>query len=279
MNAHTETTSHLSPIMRVMQFAARKGSRSLLRDFGEVEHLQVARKGPADFVSRADKKAEEVIIENLERDRPGYSFLAEEGGEIVGSDKTHRFIIDPLDGTTNFLHGIPHFAISIALEREIDGNPKELVAGVVFNPITDEMFFAEKGKGAFLNDGTRGGADRRLRPAKRDIFQDSLFATGIPFLGRPGHAKFLKELHQVMGHSSGVRRLGSAALDLAWTAAGRYDGFWERGLAVWDIAAGVLIAQEAGLIVESLSGGDVLETGDIITANDVLMPQLKERVA
>ena len=264
--------------MRVMQFAARKGSRSLLRDFGEVEHLQVARKGPADFVSRADKKAEEVIIENLERDRPGYSFLAEEGGEIVGSDKTHRFIIDPLDGTTNFLHGIPHFAISIALEREIDGNPKELVAGVVFNPITDEMFFAEKGKGAFLNDGTRGGADRRLRPAKRDIFQDSLFATGIPFLGRPGHAKFLKELHQVMGHSSGVRRLGSAALDLAWTAAGRYDGFWERGLAVWDIAAGVLIAQEAGLMVESLTGGDVLETGDIIVSNEALMPQLKERV-
>ena len=278
MNAHSESTTHLSPIMRVMQFAARKGSRSLLRDFGEVEHLQVARKGPADFVSRADKKAEEVIIENLERDRPGYSFLAEEGGEIIGSDKTHRFIIDPLDGTTNFLHGIPHFAISIALEREIDGNPKELVAGLVFNPITDEMFFAEKGKGAFLNDGTRGGSDRRLRPAKRDIFQDSLFATGIPFLGRPGHAKFLKELHQVMGHSSGVRRLGSAALDLAWTAAGRYDGFWERGLSVWDIAAGVLIAQEAGLTVESLTGGDVLETGDIIVSNDALMPQLKERV-
>ena len=274
----SETTSHLSPLMRVMQFAARKGSRNLLRDFGEVEHLQVSRKGPADFVSRADKKAEEVIIENLARDRPGYSFLAEESGEIIGSDKTHRFIIDPLDGTTNFLHGIPHFAISIALEREIDGNPKELVAGVIFNPITDEMFFAEKGKGAFINDGTRGGADRRLRPAKRDIFQDSLFATGIPFLGRPGHAKFLKELHQVMGHSSGVRRMGSAALDLAWTAAGRYDGYWERGLATWDIAAGVLIAQEAGLIVESLSGGDVLDTGDIIVANDALMPQLKQRV-
>ena len=274
----SETTSHLSPLMRVMQFAARKGSRNLLRDFGEVEHLQVSRKGPADFVSRADKKAEEVIIENLARDRPGYSFLAEESGEIIGSDKTHRFIIDPLDGTTNFLHGIPHFAISIALEREIDGNPKELVAGVIFNPITDEMFFAEKGKGAFINDGTRGGADRRLRPAKRDIFQDSLFATGIPFLGRPGHAKFLKELHQVMGHSSGVRRMGSAALDLAWTAAGRYDGYWERGLATWDIAAGVLIAQEAGLIVESLSGGDVMETGDIIVANEALMPQLKQRV-
>jgi myo-inositol-1(or 4)-monophosphatase len=264
--------------MRVMQHAARKGARGLLRDFGELEHLQVARKGPADFVSKADKKSEEVIHDNLNRDRPGYSYLMEEGGEIKGSDKTHRFIIDPLDGTTNFLHGIPHFAISIALEREIDDNPKELVAGVIFNPITDEMFFAEKGKGAFLNDGTRGGSDRRLRPAKRDIFQDSLFATGIPFLGRPGHAKFLKELHQVMGASSGVRRMGSAALDLAWMAAGRYDGFWERGLATWDIAAGVLIAEEAGLIVESLSGGDVLETGDIICTNEALMGPLRERV-
>ena len=278
MSAMTETTSHLSPIMRVMQFAARKASRNLLRDFGEVEHLQVARKGPADFVSKADKKAEETIIENLLRDRPGYSVLAEEGGEIIGSDKTHKFIIDPLDGTTNFLHGIPHFAISIALEREIDGNPKELVAGVIYNPITDEMFFAEKGKGAFLNDGTRGGGDRRLRPGKRDIFGDSLFATGIPFLGRPGHAQFLKELHKVMGHSSGVRRMGAASLDLAWTAAGRYDGFWERGLAVWDIAAGVLIAQEAGLKVESLTGGDVLETGDIIATNEALYEQLAERV-
>ncbi len=275
----TTATEHLSPIMRVMQHAARKGARGLLRDFGELEHLQVARKGPADFVSKADKKSEEVIHENLNRDRPGYSYLMEEGGEIKGSDKTHRFIIDPLDGTTNFLHGIPHFAISIALEREIDGHPKELVAGVIFNPITDEMFFAEKGKGAFLNDGTRGGSDRRLRPAKRDIFQDSLFATGIPFLGRPGHAKFLKELHQVMGASSGVRRMGSAALDLAWMAAGRYDGFWERGLEIWDIAAGVLIAQEAGLIVESLSGGDVLETGDIICTNEALMGPLRERIA
>ena len=278
MSAMTETTSHLSPIMRVMQTAARKASRNLLRDFGEVEHLQVARKGPADFVSKADKKAEETIIENLLRDRPGYSVLAEEGGAIIGSDKTHKFIIDPLDGTTNFLHGIPHFAISIALEREIDGNPKELVAGVIYNPITDEMFFAEKGKGAFLNDGTRGGGDRRLRPSRRDIFTDSLFATGIPFLGRPGHAKFLKELHQVMGHSSGVRRMGAASLDLAWVAAGRYDGFWERGLAVWDIAAGVLIAQEAGLKVESLTGGDVLETGDIIVTNDALYGPLMERV-
>jgi len=267
-----------SAIMTIMQDAARKASRGLLRDFGEVEQLQVSRKGPADFVSRADKKAEKVLFEELSKARPGYSFLMEESGEIVGSDKTHRFIIDPLDGTTNYLHGIPHFAISIALEREIDGNPKELVAALVYNPITDEAFFAEKGRGAFLNDGTRGGGDRRLVPGRRDIFSDALFSTGIPFLGRPGHAKFLKELHQVMGASSGVRRMGAASLDLVWTAAGRYDGFWERGLAPWDIAAGILICQEAGLMVESLSGGDPLDTGDIIVCNQALMGQLKTKV-
>ena len=278
MSNITETTSHLSPIMRVMQFAARKASRNLLRDFGEVEHLQVARKGPADFVSKAHAKSEESLIENLQRDRPGYNFLAEKSGEVKGSDKTHRFIIDPLNGRKNFLHGIPHFSISIALEREIDDTPKEFVAGLIYNPITDEMFFAEKGKGAFLNDGTRGGADRRLRPGKRDIFQDSLFATGIPSIGRPGHTKFLKELHQVMGHSAGVRSMGSPALDIAWTCAGRYDGYWERGLAVWDIAAGVLIAQEAELKVGSLTSGDVLETGDIIATNEALYGPLLERV-
>lgn len=263
----------LSPLMTVMQAAARKASRSLLRDFGEVEHLQVSRKGPADFVSQADQKAEEIIFENLRRDRPGYGFLMEEAGTISGTDKTHRFIVDPLDGTTNFLHGIPHFSISIALERE-----GEIVAGLVYNPVSDEMFFAETGKGAFLNDGRLGGADRRLRPGKRDIFTESLFATGIPFLGKKGHTKFLKELHQVMGASAGVRRLGSAALDLAWTAAGRYDGYWERDLALWDIAAGVFIAREAGLRVESLSGGDVLTACDPIVTNDALFEHLHKRV-
>ena len=263
----------ISPLMTVMQSAARKASRSLLRDFGEVEHLQVSRKGPADFVSKADKASEEIIFENLRRDRPGYGFLMEEAGEVAGTDKTHRFIIDPLDGTTNFLHGIPHFSISIALERE-----GEIVAGLVYNPINDEMFFAEKDKGAFLNDGRLGGADRRLRPTKRDIFTDCLFSTGIPFMGKPGHAKFLKELHQVMGASAGVRRLGSAALDLAWVAAGRYDGFWERDLQIWDIAAGVFICQQAGLEVESLTGGNVLETCDPIVTNEALMPYLRKRV-
>jgi len=171
--------------------------------------------------------------------------LMEEAGEVAGTDKTHRFIVDPLDGTTN---------------------------------INDEMFFAEKDKGAFLNDGRLGGADRRLRPTKRDIFTDCLFSTGIPFMGKPGHAKFLKELHQVMGASAGVRRLGSAALDLAWVAAGRYDGFWERDLQIWDIAAGVFICQQAGLEVESLTGGNVLETCDPIVTNEALMPYLRKRV-
>lgn len=264
--------------MGVMQAAARKASRNLLRDFGEVETLQVSRKGPADFVSRADKKAEETIHYELSRARPGYGFLMEEAGAIEGTDKSHRFIVDPLDGTTNFLHGIPHFAISIALEREIDGNPRELVAGLVYNPVTDDMWFAEKGRGAFINDGTRGGADRRLRASQRSDFSSCIFATGVPFKGKPGHAKFLKELHQVMGTSAGVRRFGAASLDLAWTAAGRFDGFWERGLAPWDIAAGLVIAREAGLKIESLSGDDVLETGDVIAANETIFPLLKDRV-
>lgn len=271
--------SGMSAIMTIMQAAARKASRNLLRDFGEVESLQVSRKGPADFVSRADKKAEETIHAELSRARPGYGFLMEEAGEIEGTDKSHRFIVDPLDGTTNFLHGIPHFAISIALEREIDGNPRELVAGLVYNPVTDDMWFAEKGRGAFINDGTRGGGDRRLRPSQRTDFADCIFATGVPFKGKPGHGQFLKELHQVMGTSAGVRRFGAASLDLAWTAAGRYDGYWERGLAPWDVAAGIVIAREAGLTVESLSGGEPDQSGDLITANDTILPLLKNRVS
>ena len=271
----------LSPLMVIMQNAARHASRSLIRDFGEVENLQVSRKGPADFVSAADKKAEEVLLDNLRRDRPGYSFLMEEGGVIKGTDKTNRFIVDPLDGTTNFLHGIPHFAISIALERTLNGKA-ELVAGLVYNPISDEMFHAEAGKGAFLNAG-RGGADVKLKAAARTNFNDALFATGIPFLGRPGHGKFLTGLHKVMAESAGVRRLGAASLDLAWAAAGRYDGFWERGLAPWDTAAGIVIAREAGLVVRELdSSADIADqdpcgTGNIICANTDLLPELVKR--
>lgn len=269
--------SYLSPLMQIMQNAARKASRGLSRDFLEIENLQFARKGPADFVSRADKRSEQVLHENLRRDRPGYGFLMEESGEISGTDKTHRFIIDPLDGTTNFLHAIPHFAISIALEQNL-GQGAEIIAGLIYNPLSDEMFFAEKGKGAFINDGQRGGGDRRLKPAKRDIFSECLFATGIPFLGRPGHSQCLRELHKVMGASAGVRRFGAASLDLAWAAAGRYDGFWERGLAIWDIAAGLIITREAGLRVESLSDENIPESGNIICANQDIFDLLKQKL-
>jgi myo-inositol-1(or 4)-monophosphatase len=241
--------------------AARKAARGLLRDFGEVAELQVSRKGAADYVSAADTKAEQVLVEALSKARPGYGFLAEERGLVEGSDKTHVFIIDPLDGTTNFLHSIPHFAINIALERE-----GQIVAGVTYNPIAGELFWAERGKGAFLND-------RRLRVAARTQLLDAVLATGIPFAGRPGHAQFLKELHQVAQRVSGVRRFGSAALDLAWVAAGRYDGYWERSLSAWDIAAGVLLVTEAGGKVSSTEGEPLqVRDGSICAANNELHP-------
>ncbi|HEY5047358.1 MAG TPA: inositol monophosphatase family protein [Rhizomicrobium sp.] len=254
---------YLSPALNVMTTAARKAGRKLTRDFGEVENLQISFKGPADFVTAADRRTERMLIEELSKARPGYNFLVEEQGVIEGPDKSHRFIIDPLDGTTNFLHGIPHFSISIALERE-----GLLVSAVIYNPVTDEMYTAERGHGAYLND-------KRLRVATRKHLKESLFATGIPFLGKEGHEDFLKELSTVMGSSAGVRRFGSAALDLAYVAAGRYDGFWERGLQAWDIAAGILIVREAGGMVSDLGGGArALETGDILAANDTLHPQL-----
>jgi myo-inositol-1(or 4)-monophosphatase len=254
---------YLSPALNVMTAAARKAGRRLIRDFGEIENLQVSMKGPADFVSVADQRTERILIEELTKARPGYNFLVEEAGVIEGPDKSHRFIIDPLDGTTNFLHGIPHFAIAIALERE-----GQLVSAVIFNPIADEMFVAEKGHGAYLND-------KRLRVAARKELRQSLFATGIPFLGKTGHERFQKELGAVMGASSGVRRFGSAALDLAWVAAGRYDGFWERELAPWDLAAGILMVREARGLVSDLEGGaEMLARGDVLAANDALHPQL-----
>jgi myo-inositol-1(or 4)-monophosphatase len=254
---------YLSPALNVMSTAARKAGRGLIRDFGEIENLQVSLKGPADFVSTADERTERILIHELSKARPGYCFLVEETGAIEGPDKTHRFIIDPLDGTTNFLHGIPQFAISIALEREA-----QIVSAVVYNPVTDEMFTAEKSHGAYLND-------KRLRVAARKSLNESLIATGIPFRGRGGHEGFLEELPQIMASTSGVRRFGSAALDLAWVAAGRFDAFWERGLAPWDVAAGILLVREAGGVVSDLAGRDrALETGDILVANDTLHPQL-----
>jgi myo-inositol-1(or 4)-monophosphatase len=253
-----------SALMNVMVTAARKAGRSLARDFGEVEALQVSLKGPANFVSAADHRAEEILYAELSRARPGYGLLMEERGEIKGDDATHRWIVDPLDGTTNFLHGIPLFAVSIGLER--DG---EMVAGLVYNPATDETFTAEKGKGAYLNDR------RRLRVAARSELATSVIGTGIPHTGRPGHDLFLKELRAVMAASAGVRRTGSAALDLAWTAAGRFDGFWERGLRAWDIAAGIVILREAGAYVCDGDGKEnMLAQGGIIAGNETIQAKL-----
>ncbi len=246
-----------------MVAAARKAARGLQRDFGEVENLQVSLKGPANFVTAADKKAEKTLFEELSKGRPGYGFLMEEGGTIEGSDKSHRWIIDPLDGTTNFLHGIPMFSISVALER--DG---QLVAGLVYNPISDEMFIAEKGQGAFLND-------RRIRVAARRELAQAVVATGIPHIGRPEHPRFLSELGTVMNEVAGVRRMGSAALDLAYVAAGRFDAYWEANLAAWDMAAGIVLVREAGGFVSDLAGrDDMLGTGGIVAGNDLLSRKL-----
>ena len=254
-------------LVKVMIDAARKAARGLTRDFGELGELQVSKKGPADYVSAADHKAEQVLFEALTTARPGYGFLGEERGMIEGTDKTHTWIADPLDGTTNFLHAIPHFAVTVALERE-----GQIVAGVTFNPITNELYWSEKGKGCFLND-------RRLRVAARRDLGETVLATGIPFMGRSGHATFLKELHQIASKVSGVRRFGSAALDLAYVAAGRYDGYWERGLGRWDMAAGILFVTEAGGVVSDADGGgDPLSTGTICVSNSDLHPQILARL-
>src|SRR5262249_24451103 len=235
-----------SALLNVMIAAARKAGRGLKRDFGEIEHLQVSLKGPANFVSAADHRAEEILRAELAKARPGYGFLGEEGGRQEGSDKTHCWIVDPLDGTTNFLHGIPHFAISIALERE-----DAIVAGIVYNPVNEELFVAERGKGAFLND-------QRLRVAARRRLSGAVIACGLPHLGRGDLAQFRKEFAALQEKVAGVRRFGAAALDLAWVAAGRLDAYWERNLSAWDVAAGLIIVREAGGFAGDLDGGDAM---------------------
>jgi len=252
-----------SPLMNVMTAAAQKAARGLKRDFGEVALLQVSRKGPADFVSAADKKAEKTLFEELSRARPGYGFKMEESGIVEGRDKTHVWHIDPLDGTTNFLHGIPHFAISVALER--DG---ALVAGLVYNPVTDEMFLAEKGQGAYLNN-------QRLRVAQRSDIREAVVCCGMPHIGRGDHRQFRDELAQVMAVAAGLRRNGAAALDLAYVAAGRFDAFWERRLSTWDMAAGAVLVREAGGYVADLSGNSgFMETGDIVAGNEAMQKEV-----
>lgn len=243
--------------LNIMIKAARKAGRGLIKDFREVENLQVSVKGAGDFVSRADLNAEKTLKEELMGARPTYGWLAEEGGEQAGQDPTRRWIVDPLDGTTNFLHGLPHWAISIALEHK-----GQIVAGVVFDPAKDEMFFAEKGAGAWMNES-------RLRVSGRSRMSESIFATGVPFGGRSDLPATLQDIARLLPVCAGVRQWGAASLDLAFVAAGRFDGFWERRLNAWDLAAGMVIVKEAGGLVEPLDpAGDVLDNGEIICANE-----------
>lgn len=243
--------------LNIMIKAARKAGRSLIKDFREVENLQVSAKGPGDFVSKADMAAEQILRDELMGARPNYGFLGEEGTQFAGTDPTRRWIVDPLDGTTNFLHGMPHWAVSIALEHK-----GEIVAGVVFDPAKDEMFYAEKGQGAWLNDS------QRLRVSGRNRMIECVFATGVPYGGAKYLPATLQDLARLMPQCAGVRRWGAASLDLAYVAAGRYDGFWERGLKPWDVAAGLLVVREAGGLVEPIrKGQDILEDGQILAAN------------
>ncbi|RYB07238.1 inositol monophosphatase family protein [Lichenibacterium ramalinae] len=247
-----------SALMNVMTAAVLKAGRGLKRDLGEVENLQVSIKGPGDFVTAADKRAEKTLFEELSKARPGYGFVMEEGGTVEGTDRSHTWHIDPLDGTTNFMHGVPVFAISVGLERE-----GHLVAGVIYNPATDDMYFAERGQGAYLNN-------RRLRVAARRDIAEALVSCGIPALGRASlHPRFKAEMAEVMARAGVLRRFGAAALDLAYVAAGACDGYWERGVKSWDVAAGALLVREAGGFVSTADGGDdLLGAGSILAGNE-----------
>ncbi len=245
--------------LNVMVKAARAAGRSLVKDFREVENLQVSSKGAGDFVSRADVAAEEIVRDILMEARPNYGWVGEESDAVEGNDPTRRWIVDPLDGTTNFLHGLPHWAVSIALEHK-----GELVAAVIFDPAKDEMFVAEKGQGAWLNSS-------RLRVSDRRQMIESIFATGLPFAGRADLPEVLQDLARLLPTCAGVRRYGAAALDLAYVAAGRYEGYWERGLNEWDIAAGILLVREAGGFVEAVEPrADALTSGSLIAGNSAI---------
>ena len=262
-----------SGLITVMQRAARKAAPRLRRDYNEVELLQVSKKGPADFVSMADKRAEQTIVEELRNARPDWGLLLEEGGEIAGDPSKPRWIVDPLDGTTNFLHGIPHFAISIAVEERKPDGRGEISHGLVYQPLTDESYWAEKGRGAWLQD-------RRLRVSARRHLEEALIGTGIPHLGRGDSESWTKIYNAVAPEVAGIRRFGSAALDLAWVAAGRMDGFWEDHLDVWDTAAGVLLVKEAGGFVTDYRGaGQYFERGEYVAASGAIHSKLQKLVA
>ena len=268
----------LSPHMTVMQNAAQKASRRLLRDFAEVEQLQVSVKGPGDFVSQADLRAEATLREELTKARPGYAFLMEESGMSGSPNWAWRWVVDPLDGTSNFLHGVPHWCISMALEKRLEDGSSEIVAGMIYNPVPDEMFWAERGAGAFLNE-------RRLRVSARRDFKEALLATGIPFaaVSAPRRLAFARTLGALMPQVAGIRRFGAAALDLAWVAAGRFDGYWELGLKPWDMAAGMLIVREAGGFCTDAAGAESVmheaAGNDVVAANPHMHARLLELVA
>jgi len=252
-----------SALLNVMIKAARRAGRSLKRDLGEIENLQVSLKGPANFVTMADRRAEEMLYDDLAKARPGYGFIGEEGGSRPGDDKTHTWIVDPLDGTTNFLHGIPQFAISIGLQRE-----GTIIAGVIYNPANDELYTAERGKGAFLND-------QRLRVAGRRKLNECVIACGLPHIGRGDHELSRAEMAEIQNRVAGLRRFGAASLDMAFVAAGRLDGYWERNLQPWDMAAGQIIVREAGGIVSGMAGDDdPLLTGHLICGNEFVHAEL-----
>jgi myo-inositol-1(or 4)-monophosphatase len=253
-----------SALLQIMVTAALKAGRSLTRDFGEVENLQVSVKGPADFVTNADRAAEKIVHDELAKARPTYGFLMEEGGEIKGSDGQHRWIIDPLDGTTNFLHGIPLFAVAIALQRG-----DEIVASVIYNPVMEELFVAEKGGGAWLDD------KKRLRVAGRKHLADAVIATGIKTTGTPTDVQQLRQLGAISPATAGIRRTGSASTDLAWLAAGRLDGYWEARLSPWDVAPGWLMLREAGGTMSDFAGSTgSIWNGEVVAGNEVIQGQL-----
>lgn len=262
-------------LIKVMERAARKAGNRLRRDFGEVEHLQVSREGPADFVSKADQRSERILYDELLYARPDWGFVLEEAGIIEGDESSPRWIIDPLDGTSNFLHGIPHFAISIAVQEPKPGGQGwgDIVAAVIYNPITDETFWAEKARGAWLQDG-------RLRVSSRKALSDALISTGIPFAGHGDFSEWMRIFGAIGPNVAGIRRNGAASLDLAWLAAGRYDGFWESGLQDWDTAAGCLIVREAGGFISDFRGrSQPIHSAQILAANDTLHSRLHKLLA
>ncbi len=262
-----------SGLLTIMERAARKAGTKLRRDFNEVQHLQATRKGPADFVSKADRMAERTLYEELSLARPDWAFLLEESGEIEGDPTKPRFIIDPLDGTSNFLHGIPHFAISIAVEEPLANGKREVMSALVYQPITDESFWAEKGRGAWKQD-------KRLRVSSRRDLSEALIATGIPFMGHGNFAQWNRIFGAVAPEVAGIRRFGAASLDLAWVAAGQFDGYWEADLQPWDVAAGMLLVREAGGFVTDFRGGErCLERNEFLAGNDVLHSKLHKLVA